>query len=99
MRGPGVAQPGIGASRPQVIQIALVGIGLPFKRDVMVGVAAHEEPDDPLDEVGDIEEDEEHLTLLSRVDALMVHHLVAQVHAMVDKKHSQQIDCRETVER
>ena len=83
----------------QIIEIALVGIGLTLKRDVAVGVTLHRQPDNPLHEISQIEEDEQQLPLLSRVDALMVHHLVAQVYAMVYKEDSQQVDCRETMKR
>ena len=81
----------------QVIEIALVGIGLALKRDVAVGVTAHRQPDNPLHEIGHVEEDEQHLPLLCRVDALVVDELVAQVHSMMYKQDSQQIDCRESM--
>ena len=83
----------------QIIEIALVGIGLTLKRDVAVGVTPHRQPDNPLHEISQIEEDEQHLPLLCRVDALVVHHLVAQVYAMVYKEDSQQVDCREAMKR
>ena len=87
------------APRFQIMKIALVGIGLAFKRDVAVGITAHGQPDQPLDEISEIEEHEQHLALLGCVDALVVHQLIAQVHPVMHKQDSQQIDCRESVER
>ena len=81
------------AAMVQIVKVALVGIGLPLKRDIAVGIATHREPDEPLDDVSQIKEDVEHLALLGSVDALVVHHLVAQIDPMMDKKYSQQIDC------
>ena len=77
----------------QIVKVALIGIGLTLKRDVAVGIAAHGLPDQPLENVSDIEEHVEHLALLGGVDALVVHHLVAQIDPVVDKKYPQQIDC------
>ena len=85
-------------ARVQIIEIALVGIGLALKRDIAVGIATHGKPHQPLHEVGQIEEDEQHLALLCRVDALVVHQFVADVHPMMDKKNSQQINRREATE-
>ena len=83
----------------QVVKVTLVVVSLSLKRDVAVGVAAHGQPHDPLAEIDDVEEDKQHLALLGRVNALMVHQLIAQVHTRVHKKHSQQIDCCESLER
>ena len=69
----------------QVIEVTLVGIGLALKGNVAVGITPHGQPHQPLDEIGEIEKHEEHLALLRRVDALVVHHLVAQVHPRVHK--------------
>ena len=93
-----IVTPGIHGALTQVIHVALIGIGLALKRDVAIGIAAHGQPDQPFDEIGKKEEDKEHFTLLGRVNALMVHHLVAQVNPRVHKKHSQQIDGSESPE-
>lgn len=83
----------------QIVKVALIGISLTFKRDVAVSIAAHGQPHHPLDEIGQIKEDKEHLALLCSVDALMVHQLVAQVHPRVYKKHPQQVNRCESLER
>ena len=83
----------------QVIQVALVGISLAFKGNVAVSVAAHGQSHQPLDAIGQIKENNEHLALLGSVDALVVHQLVTQVNAGMHKKHSQQINCCESLER
>ena len=88
-----ITAPGIVGAMVQVVEITLVGIGLALKRDIAVGIAAHGQPDQPLENVSDIEEHVEHLALLGGVDALVVHHLVAQIDPVVDKKYPQQIDC------
>ena len=93
-----VVAPGKRAARAQVVEIALVGIGLALKRDVAIGIATQGQSHEPLDKVGQIEEDKEHLALLGRVNALMIHQLVAQVHPMMHKKHPQQVHCREAME-
>ena len=92
-----VVAPGKERTGAQVVQVSLVGIGLALKRDVAVGVAAHGEPDGPFHQVGQVKAHEQQLALLCRMDALVVHHLVAQVHARVHKQHSQQVDGREAV--
>lgn len=82
----------------QVVQVTLVGIGLAFKGNVTVSVAAHGQSHQPLDAIGQIKENNKHLALLGSVDALVVHQLVAQVNARMHKKHSQQINCCESLE-
>ena len=86
-------------ARLQIMKIALVGISLPLKGDIAVSITAHRQPHQPLDEIGEIEEHIQHLTLLSSVDAFMVHHFVTQVHAMMHKQDPQQIDSRESLKR
>ena len=76
----------------QIIEVALVGIGFALERNIAVGIAAHGQPHQPLHHVGQIEKNEQHLALLSRVYALMIHQLIAEIHSMMDKKHSQQIN-------
>ena len=83
----------------QVIQVALVGISLAFKGNVAVSVAAHGQSHQPLDAIGQIKENNKHLALLGSVDALVVHQLIAQVNAGMHKKHSQQINRCESLER
>ena len=80
------------AAMVQIVQVALVGIGLALKRDIAVGIASHGQPNQPLKEVSHIEKHVEHLALLGRVYAFVVHHLVAQVNPRMHKQHSQQID-------
>lgn len=87
------------AAMLQVIQIALVSISLALKGDVAISIATHGQSHQPLDAIGKIKEDIQHLALLGSVDALMVHQLITQVNARVHKKCSQQIDCRESLER
>ena len=94
-----IMAPGIVAAMAQIIDIALIGIGLPLKRDVTVGIPAHGQPDEPLHEISNIEEYKQHLALLGRVDAFMIHQLAAQVHPMVDKQYPQQVNRRESMER
>ena len=93
-----VAAPGKVPPRLQIVKIALVGIGLALKRDVAVGIPLHGQAHQPLEQIGDIEEHEQHLALLRRVDALVVNQFIAQVNAMVHKQHPQQVNCRETAE-
>ena len=83
----------------EVFKVALVGVCLTFKRDVTVSIPAHGQPCQPLDHIGKIKEQEKHLALLCRVDALMVDQLMAQVHSGMHKEDSQQIDGREPAER
>lgn len=83
----------------QIVKVALIGIGLTLKRDIAVGIATHGQSYQPFQEIGEVEEHKKHLALLSRVDALMIHQLIAQVHPRVHKKHSQQINCCESLER
>ena len=87
------------AAMLQVIQVTLISISLAFKGDVAISVAPHGQSHQPLDAIGKIKEDKQHLALLSGVNALMVHQLIAQVNARVHKKCSQQINCRESLER
>lgn len=87
-----VMPPGIQRTIAQVIQIALIGIGLPFKRDIAIGISTHGQAHQPFNEIGQEKEDKEHLALLGRVYAFVVHHLVAQVNPRMHKQHSQQID-------
>ena len=83
----------------QVIQVALVGISLAFKGNVTVSVAPHGQSHQPLDAIGQIKENNKHLALLGSVDALVVHQFIAQVNARMHKKHSQQINRGESLER
>ena len=92
-----VPSPGIQRARLQIIQITLVGIGFTLKGDIAVGIAPHGKSHKPFDEISEEKKHKEHLTLLSRVDALVVHHLVAQVHSRMHKKYPQQVDCRESI--
>ena len=94
-----ITAPGIVPPCLQIVKVALVGIGFALKRDVAVGIAPHGQPHQPLDQISQIKKHEQHLALLSGVDAFMVHQFVAQVHAMVHKKYPQQVDCREAIER
>ena len=93
-----VMTPRIERSPLQIMQIALVGIGLTLKRDIAVGIAAHRQPQQPFHQIGEVEEHKEHLALLRRVNALMVHHLMAQIDPRVHKQHTQQVDSRESLE-
>lgn len=93
-----VMTPGIQRTGFQVIHIALVGIGLALKRYIPVGVAAHRQSQQPFHNIGNVEEHEQHLALLRRVDAFVVHQLVAQILTRMHKKHTQQIDSREALE-
>ena len=90
--------PGKGAANVQIVEVTLVVIGLALKRDVAVGIAAHGDAHHPFHEIEEIEEHKEHLTLLGRVDALMVDQLVAQIDSMMHKEHPQQVDSREPME-
>ena len=83
----------------QVIQVALVGISLALKGNVAISITPHGQSHQPLDAIGKIKEDKQHLALLSGVDALMVHQFITQVNAGMHKKCSQQINCRESLER
>lgn len=87
------------AAMLQVIKITLVGISLALKGDVAISIAPHGQSHQPLDAIGKVKEDKHHLALLGSVDALMVHQLITQVNARMHKKCSQQIDCRESLER
>ena len=87
------------AAMLQVIQVTLVSISLAFKGYVAISIAPHGQSHQPLDAIDKIKEDKQHLALLSSVNALMVHQLIAQVNARVHKKCSQQINCRESLER
>ena len=93
-----VMAPGIKRTGIQVIQIALIGIGLTLKRDIPVGVAAHRQSQQPFHKIGNVKEHEQHLALLRRVDAFVVHQLAAQILPGVHKKYTQQIDSREALE-
>ena len=90
--------PGVVTAFLQIVEIALVGVCLTLKRDVAIGITTHRQAHEPLHQIGDIKEDEEHLALLSRVDAFMIHHLMAQIDSRVYKQHPQQIDGREPLE-
>ena len=92
-----VLTPSVVPTRVQVVEIALVGICLSLKRDVAVSVAPHGQSHQPLNDVSEVEKHEQHLALLSRVDALVVNQLVAQIHAMMHKQHPQQINRREAM--
>ena len=83
----------------QVIQVALVGISLAFKGDVAISIAPHGQSHQPLDAIGKIKEDKQHLALLGGVNALMVHQFITQVNAGMHKKCSQQINRCESLER
>ena len=87
------------AAMLQVIQVTLVGIGLPLKGDVAISIATHGQSHKPLDAIGKIKEDKQHLALLGGMDAFMVHQLIAQVNARMHKKCSQQINRCESLER
>ena len=84
--------PGIMGTVGQIVQVALIAMGLALKRDVAVGIATHEEADNPLKEIGNVKEHEQHLALLRRVDALVIQQLMAQIDARVHKHHPQQVD-------
>ena len=92
-----VVTPGKQLTRLQVSEIALIGVCLALKRDVAIGIAPHGKPHQPFDEIKDIEEHKKHLTLLCRVNALVVHHLVAEVHPWMHKKYPQQVNRRESM--
>ena len=87
------------APRFQIMKITLIGIGLAFKRDVAVGIATHGQSHHPLDEIGQVKEDKQHLALLCSVDALVVHQLFPQVPTVTHSQDSQQIKGRESVAR
>ena len=89
---PHVMQPSIVAAVRQVLQIALVVVGLALKRDAPVGPAPHGEPHCPFDEIDDVEKNETQFTHLRCVDALVVEQFARQVHALMDKQHPEQID-------
>lgn len=92
-----VPSPGIQRARLQIIQITLVGIGFTLKGDIAVGITPHGKSHKPFDEINEEKKHKEHFTLLGRVDALMVHHLVTEVHPWMHKKYPQQVDCRESI--
>ena len=75
-----------------VKEVALHGVGLALEGDISRGIPLHGQPDQPLDNINQIKENKQHLTLLGSVDALMIHHLVTQIHPMMHKQNSQQID-------
>ena len=83
----------------KIAQIALVGVCLAFKRDIAIGIAAHGQSHQPLDDISQIEEHKQHLALLRRVDALVVHQFITQVNTRMHEQHPQQVDCRESFER
>ena len=93
-----VAAPGEQRAVLQIVHITLVCVGLTLKRDIPIGVAAHRQAHQPLSQISDEEEHEQHLALLRRVDALVVHHLIAQVNPGMHKKYPKQVDGRETLE-
>lgn len=95
---PHVTSPSEQPPRLQVVKIALVGIGLTLKRNVAIGISTHRQPHEPLEQIGDEEEHEQHLALLRRVDAFVIHHLIAQIHPRMHKQNTQQVDGRETLE-
>lgn len=87
-----VVDPGIMGAVGQIVQVALVTMGLALKRDVAVSIATHAEADEPLKEIGNVKEHEQHLALLRRVDALVIQQLMAQINARMHKHHPQQVD-------
>ena len=91
-----IMSPGIGPSLVQIVQIALVGVSLALKRYIAISIATHGQSHEPLHQIGHVEEYKKHLSLLCRVDAFMVHQLMAQIHPRVHKKQSQQVDGRES---
>ena len=94
-----VVAPGVMAAMLQVIQVTLVRISLAFKGYVAISIAPHGQSHQPLDAIGKIKEDKQHLALLGGVDALMVHQFITQVNAGMHKKCSQQINRCESLER
>lgn len=56
----------------KVFPVVFVTVGLPFKRDVVIGVASLGEAVEPFHDVEDVEEDERHLFHLRGVYPLMV---------------------------
>ena len=94
-----IFNPRVTASGAQIIRISLVGIGFSLKRDVAVGIAAHGQAHQPLQQISHIEEYKQHFTLLGSVNALVVQQFMIQIHAMVHKQHTQQIDGAEALER
>ena len=87
-----VMDPRVMGTAGQVGQVALVAVCLALERDVAVGIATHAQPDQPLHHIGQVKEHEQHLALLSSVDALVIDQFIAQVHPGVDKHHPQQVD-------
>ena len=94
-----ITPPGVVPAVVKVVEVTLVGIGLALKRDVAVSISAHRQAHQPFHHIGHIKEHEQHLTLLGRVDALMVHQFIAQVNPWTHKQHAQQVDGSETVKR
>ena len=93
-----VVDPSVMLPAGEISQVALVAMRLALKRDVAVGIAPHGEAYEPLNEIEYVEKHEQHLALLGSVDALMVHQLIAQIHARVHKQHTQQVDGSESPE-
>ena len=94
-----VAAPSVVLTMFQIAQIALVSVSLPFKRDVAVSIAAHQQAHQPLHQIEEVEKDKQHLALLGRVDALVVHQFIAQIDPVMHKEHPQQIDGVVSLER
>lgn len=61
------------AAMLQVLQVAVVAVGLALKRDVPVGIASHDQSYHPLYQVQYIKQHITKLTHLSSVNALVVY--------------------------
>lgn len=84
---PEVSAPGEEGTRTEVVEVALVGVGFALEGYVEIGgdgATMDDEPHEPLHAVPQEEEHEEHLQLLTRVDALVVGGHGAQLTARDD---------------
>lgn len=89
---PHVMAPSVGLTVSKIVQVTLVGIRFTLKGDVPVCIAAHGQPHQPFHQIAQVEEHKQQLTLLGRVNAFMVHQFITQVHPVMDKQHTQQVD-------
>ena len=86
----------------EVMQVALMAVCFTLEPDAMVGfmgIATDGPSHQPLHHIPQVEEDDEHLPLLTGMDALMVVQHRIHPHAMAHEDHAKQVDGRKALDR
>ena len=96
---PEIGPPCIERSVLEVVRVGGIGISLAFEGDIDVSMLSHAEPDEPFDDIPQVEPNEKHLEHLCPMDAFMADEPVGDDCFGPAYEHSQEIDGSELLWR